>query len=158
MKCADISPTEEIFIHEAEDGTQTVYAVERLYQHALAHPLGQKVRMPVEAHHAQYLVEHRGIERDQIEALMGHADWLAKPILFIEREGQHENSHILVDGTHRYVLFFHLGLPEILAIIVPEAVARAFVVEDSPTLTREQLYSPPQMAAIRALLDRRGQV
>lgn len=131
MKANELDLREEIFTHvDDATGQQVNYAVGPLYALCMQpdSPV-EKVKIAVEAVHAQYCWERRGVEPERIQALMEHPDWLTKPILFVITP---DGGNLLIDGTHRYVAFYALKAPEILAYLVPWELAKPYVVEDLP--------------------------
>jgi hypothetical protein len=146
LKLKDTSPTDEIFTHiDDTDGHQTTYAVTALVAHLVAWP---KVTVPVEKQHADYCVAYRGVEQARLLRLRESIQATQRPIVFIEMP---DDTHLLVDGTHRYVLYYLLGIPRIPAYMVPWDVAKEFIIEDIPQTTVEQLMQPSNLVEIRAL-------
>jgi hypothetical protein len=147
MKMIDVDPFDELFTH-AEDATglQTTYNVTRLYA-AIAGVL-EEFKIPVEEEHASYCVEKRGVEQDRIQVLYEHPEYLKKPIVFINLP---DGTHLLVDGTHRYVVFHMAKAQWIPAYIVPWTVAAPFVVEDVAQTTEADLMQWSGISVIRKL-------
>ena len=151
MTVKEVNPFDELFTHVESDGAQSTYNVTRLYEHAVAHATEiAKVMVPVDAEHAQYCVEQRGVEPDRIAVLVEHPEYLKKPVLFIAMP---DGSHLLADGTHRYVVFFAANCPMIPAYIVPWSMAAPFKVEDMPTTPEDELM---KWSAISVLRELRG--
>lgn len=131
MKTAELGLFEECFTHIAEDGKQTTYASARLFKWCTEHPEQSKPWLqilPVEAHHAHFCFNERGVERHRLMRLLEHPDRLATPLLFVEMP---DGSMLLLDGTHRYVTLFGLKKTETTAYFVPYAAAQPFIVEDA---------------------------
>jgi hypothetical protein len=154
MKMTEMDLFDEVFTHVSEvDGAQTSYNVTALYAHIIAHELDPailKVTVPVDAEHAQYCVEHRGVEQDRLKVLLDHPEYLKKPAIFIAMA---DGSHLLVDGTHRYVMYYYAKLPNIPAYIVPEAMASPFVIEDLPAMPEDILMEWSGLSLLRKLRE-----
>ena len=149
MKLTDLGVFDEIFTHiDDVDGHQTSWAVNALYEYAVK--TGQQYLVPVEKHHADYCVENRGVERERIAQLTANVEWLKKPILFVNLP----DASLLVDGTHRYVTHHLLGVPQILAYMVPFEEAKVFIIEDAPQTTEEKLMRHSHLVELRALAQR----
>lgn len=137
MKLADLSPYDEFFTHISDDGTntQTTYAVSAITKNLeqLGWPV---VLIPVEQHHAMYCLQHRGVEERRLKRLR-EVD-LDRPIIFVH---QLDGTHLLIDGTHRYVKAFMTGRTEIRAHIVHVSLVAPFIVEDAPKMTEDQLFN-----------------
>lgn len=152
MKLCDVHSLDEIFTH-IDDATrvQTSWNATQLFAYAVEAKL-PVYALVVDAEHAEYCMKQRGFEPERIGPLLGNAAWLAKPILFVRFEN---HDHLLVDGTHRYVIFHKvLQSPDILAYIVPEADARPFCIDDMPQTTEEALMSPSMLPELRRLFPR----
>lgn len=148
MKVSEVGLLDECFTHIAEDGKQTSYAVTKLVEYLAAHNW-EKVVVPVEEFHAAYCVNNRGVEPDRIARLLQCVPALVRPIVFIHMP---DNSHLLVDGTHRYVALFGLNRKEIFAHMVPWDVAKDFILEDIPNTTPERLMQHSHLSQLRELL------
>jgi hypothetical protein len=148
MKATELGLTDEVFTHISdEDGRQTTYAVTALIKRCQQGDI-PKAKVPVEAAHAQYCVERRGVEKERLQALFAHPAWLTQPMLFIEMP---DGSHLLVDGTHRYTLAFAVGVPELIAYMIPWSVAKEFIVEDAPQTTEDDLMQHSHLTLLRKL-------
>jgi ParB-like chromosome segregation protein Spo0J len=149
MKMDQVGLLDETFTHIGEDAarTQTTYAVTALRKRIIEGGPGiVKTRVPVEQEHADYCVMRRGVEQERLERLLLSPDALAAPIIFIASP---DGSHLLVDGTHRYVCFFGLGLPQILAYVVDAAVAADYIIEDIPQMPEDVVMAPSGLAMLR---------
>lgn len=153
MKLHEMGLLDEVFTHIGEDaaGTQTSYNVTALYRHIQAHlDEVQLVSVPVDEEHAKYCLEKRGVEQDRVKVLVEHPEYLKKPILFIHFE---DDSHLLVDGTHRYVVYWWAKAKNIPAYIVPWAVAAPFVIENAPQTTEDELMAWSGISLLRKVLE-----
>lgn len=135
MKVAELGLFEQCFTHIDDDtGKATTWAAERLAQYCRELPTDQReaitYRVPVDEEHARYCIENRGVEDHRMRRLLdpsNRATHLLRPILFVKMP---DDTHLLVDGTHRYVALFTLGAPHVLAYIVSYDVAKPYIVED----------------------------
>lgn len=153
MKLHEMGLLDEVFTHIGEDDakTQTSYNVTALTRYIEAHPDEvRKVSVPVDAEHAQYCLAQRGVEQDRIKVLIEHPEYLKKPIMFIRFE---DDSHLLVDGTHRYVVYWWAKGQNIPAYIVPWAVAAPFVIENAPQTTEDELMAWSGISLLRKVLE-----
>lgn len=150
MKFTQVHPFDELFTHVADDdGQQTSYNVSALYTHITAHPSEvTKTTVQVDEEHARYCIERRGVEKDRIAVLMNHVEYLKKPVVFVVLP---DESYLLVDGTHRYVVYFAAKALQIPAYIVPWAVAAPFVVEDMPRTPEDELMAWSGLTVMRQL-------
>jgi hypothetical protein len=152
MKVAETGMFDEIFTHE-EDGQQTHYNASKLFEYCEREKLPVEP-VPVEEHHARFMITNRGAEDVRIRALLARPEWLSKPILFVLIG----DEYLLVDGTHRYVAHhilaqhYEMSYAAILAYKVPIEQARAFIVEDMPQFPKEVLESYSHIAELRAVL------
>lgn len=160
MKQTEVALLDEVFTHvNDDDGAQTSYNVTALYRHltdrwdevALAGV--EKVVVPVDEDHGQYCMERRGVEQDRIAVLVQHPEYLTKPILFVAMP---DGSHLLVDGTHRYVIWWmtsrDTGKPlSIPSYIIPLAVAAPFIIEDMPQTDEDELMRWSGLTVLRQL-------
>lgn len=151
MKVTDLeSLFDECFTHiDDATGVQTTYAVTALYKHVSTHEdQVEKWSIPVEEYHAKYCIEKRGVEKDRIQILIDNVDYLKKPILMIAMP---DGSHLLVDGTHRYVCYWMLKVSNIPAYMVPWAVAQPFIIEDAPQMDEDRVMEWSGLSVIRQL-------
>ena len=153
MKLTEMNLFDEVFTHVDDvSGKQTSYNVTALYTHVSEHEdQVEKWRLPVEEHHAKYCITNRGVERDRIDVLMQKPEYLAKPILMVAMS---DGSHLLVDGTHRYVTFWMLKVPEIPAYMIPWAVAEPFVIEGVPDCDETKLMEWSGLSVLRQLQEK----
>jgi hypothetical protein len=154
MKTAAVHPLDELFTHVQDDaaGTQTTYNVTQLYEHLVAHPTDAVlVSVPLDDEHGQYCLTQRGVEQDRLAVLAQHPEYLKKPLVFV---AMGDGSHLLVDGTHRYVIRWLLKGQFVPAYIVPMAVAAPFIVEDLPESSPEELMAWSGISLIRQLTQK----
>lgn len=146
MKSEDVSLLDEVFTHiDEHDRHQTSWNSTALFKRCQVGdiPLG---RVPVDKEHAEFCVEHRGVEQDRIEVLVANVEYLKKPILFVEMP---DGSHLLVDGTHRYVVYYAMKLPTIACYMIPYAIAKDFIIEGLPQTTEERLMAYSHLTEFR---------
>ena len=139
MKVTECAPFDELFTHFDEQGVQTDWNATKLYEWITS--LGEaadkwKFAVPVEEQHATFCVQERGVEEHRLARLFEHPDRLKKPIVFVEME---DGTHLLVDGTHRYVAYFALKAPTIPSYIVPFQFAKPFIVDGMPAVDEQRL-------------------
>jgi len=154
MKLDDMHLLDECFTHIPDDGGPHVtYNVTKLVTHIEAHrDQVQLVSVPVDEEHARYCLENRGIEQDRIRILLAHPDYLKQPVVFLHKA--EEDSHLLVDGSHRYVIYWHLKMSIIPAYIVPWEMAQPFIIEDAPQTDEKVIMSWSGLSALRQFRDR----
>lgn len=150
MKMVEVHPFDELFTHvDDTSGQQTSYNVTQLFQYVEAHEDEvEKVTVPVDEEHATYCMQQRGVELDRIKVLLGNPEYVKKPVLFIALP---DGSHLLADGTHRYVVLFAAKVPMIPAYIVPWKIAAPYVVEDMPQTDEEALMAWSGISLLRQL-------
>jgi hypothetical protein len=130
------------FTHFSEkDQTQTVYDVTRLLA-AIADGTVPVTRTKVQLDPilAVFLVQHRGVERHRIDRLMETDPETWEPIVFCM---QADETGLLVDGTHRYVVAL---LKE--TWVIPQAVIVAYpdwrpYTVDAPRWDPDSVMSTP---------------
>ena len=153
MKVADLeSVWDECFTHvDDTTGVQTTYAVKMLFDHISTHEdQVEKWSIPVEEHHAKYCIKNRGVEQDRLKILMGNVEYLKKPIVMLAMP---DGSHLLVDGTHRYVCYWMLKVPSIPAYMVPFDVAKPFIIEDAPQMEEDALMEWSGLSVLRQIIE-----
>jgi hypothetical protein len=124
---------EVIFTHIADDGTQTMFAVERMVKWC-ADTRQRIYETPVDVDFAKFCLERRGIEQHRLNRLT--ALDLIVPVLYCEWP---DGSHLLVDGHHRYVLAARLGRKTIRGHVLKERQWRPFVVEGAAPVSQAAL-------------------
>jgi hypothetical protein len=117
----DIGPTEQLFTHQDEDGTLTTYAASRLAAFCEMHVPRSRVAIEPEA--AALFNAVRGVEPHRLQRL-GTRELLT-PLVFVHLP---DGTHLLVDGTHRYVRLAQLGVPDAPAYLVSWEAAQPFLV------------------------------
>jgi hypothetical protein len=147
MRMSDVGLMDECFTHIGNDGHQTSWASSALYRFCVANPdkvaLGPVV---VDEEHAAHCVEQRGVEQERLDVLTANPEYLKKPILFVHLP---DDTHLLVDGTHRYVVYFALSMEMILAYMVEWEHAKAFIIEDMPQTSVETIMGPSMLTPLR---------
>ena len=132
----EIGIREEIFTHIPDDGgPQITYAVTRMMLHCGLPDSGvEKFIVPVDEEHAKYCLAQRGVEQHRLDRLA--EPWLWLPLLFI---AQPDSSHLLADGTHRYVRLWQMGVKETAAFMMTWDQAQPFIVEGVPQMDPTEL-------------------
>jgi|PlaIllAssembly_1097288.scaffolds.fasta_scaffold54853_6 hypothetical protein len=135
-----IPATDQVFSWNAPEGGPTLhFAATRLY-YAAASLLPVRSVL-VEATFVRYCVRERGVEPSRLATCREYirANW-CEPVLFCHFEN--DNSHLLIDGTHRYVASFIEGRTYIPAYTVPEPMWREFLI-DLPSQSRDEILGVP---------------
>ncbi len=146
MLTAEVQLTDELFTHmDDADGAQTTWNSTRVYEWATANnwPV---IRVAVDEDHARYCFEKRGFEDARIPDLLSNPDYMLKPILFIALP---DGSHLLIDGTHRYVLYYKFNQASIPAMIIPLDQVQEYIVTDVPQISEAELMAPSMLPEIR---------
>jgi hypothetical protein len=146
MKVSEVGLLDQVFTHINDvTGAQTDWAADamnRALEAMGAEADKWKCKIPVEQHHAEYCIANRGPEEYRIQRLMRSPADLTRPILFVELpETNGPDSHLLVDGTHRYIIFYSVGAEWIPAFIVPYDWAKQFIIEDAPKVDNDKLMT-----------------
>jgi hypothetical protein len=133
--------TDEVFSWNDPDGGPTLhFAVTRLFA-AVAYTFPLK-RVPIEREFATYCVHQRGVESARLAYWRKRVESVdCPPLLFCHFEK--DDSHLLVDGTHRYVAAYLKQVDSLLAFIVPEKVWRQYLIIDLPSESDEKILSTP---------------
>ena len=156
MKMVDVDPTGDIFTAVNPDGTTTVYAVSALNAWIDANSETcepYKFGIPVEEYHIAGWIADKSIEVDRCDALMReeNSTHLIRPIVFVERPDG--DGVVLLDGRHRYAVWFALKAPMIPGFVLPWEIGRQFIVEDFPQVPTEVVFGNSRLVEIRALLN-----
>lgn len=136
MHWTELNMREKIFTHISDDWGEIVFAVNRLKKAVIGELNAERlswVCIAIEPSLAKYIFKFNGIEGHRLTRISEFN--LDEPLLFCDKEGK----QILVDGNHRYVRRYQLGKREALAVIVPEALWKDFVVTGLPEGTPEEL-------------------
>lgn len=147
MKISEVGLTDEVFTH-LDDGHQTVYAVTALNRRCLEGGPGiDKLLVQVDEEHAKFCMESRGVEQDRIAELLKNVDYLKQRVIFVAMP---DGSHLLVDGTHRYVTYYSLNLPNIPAFMVSWEIAKEFIIDGMEP--REDLMQHSHLTLLRKVM------
>lgn len=132
--------SETIFTHyDDKTGKETVFAAGSLTNNVKQKILTGEleiVKIPIDAEFAEWCLTHRGIETHRLDRL--NPEHLLDPMIFLT---QNDKSHLLVDGNHRYVRHWQLGILEGLAVIVPKRVWRNFIITGLPKGSEHELLN-----------------
>lgn len=115
--------TDEVFTHRAEDGKQITWnisAIWRVYDRLCTKDEVEIVEVPVDPEFAEWAFTNRGAEQHRIDRL--NDDVLSVPILF--KHDPRDDTHLMIDGTHRYIYSARTGKEWIRAVIVHPSVLR----------------------------------
>ena len=146
MLSTDVKFTDELFTHQDDEtGVQTSWNATRVYEWAVSRnwPV---TRVAVDEEHARYCFEKRGFEEERIPDILADPARLKKPIVFVANP---DGTHLLIDGTHRYVLYFKFQQESIPAYIVPLDQIEQFIVTDIPQMTEEELMRRSMLPEVR---------
>lgn len=136
MRWQDLPLSAILFTHfEEATGEQTDIAVSEIEKNIEYFQL-EEVLIPIIPAHAELCLAIRGIEDHRLKRLMQHAVQtmgrahpLFSPIMLAEWPG---GTHLIIDGSHRYVAAYKLGYKLILAKAAPQALWRHFQVKGLP--------------------------
>lgn len=128
------TPPEVLFAHLDEDTHRPlVLAVERLVKHLQATRTDHTL-VPISNDFAKLCFEKRGVEAHRLERLKDET--ITEPVVFIHMR---DGSHLLVDGTHRYVATAIKRMLFIQAYLVERPEWMRFRVFGHPPLTDKAL-------------------
>lgn len=128
IKMRDIDPFEAVFTHIGEDKTSVLCVASQRLVAAPEFLELEIVRTPVDREFGRWAMENRGIEEHRLERITVAAI-MTSPIAYIHMP---DHTHLLVDGSHRYVKASMLGFQTILARVVPEEIWRKYEIEPMP--------------------------
>lgn len=136
-----LGPLDEVFSwNETDNGPTLHFAATLLRREGIADL--PTVVVPIDREFAMFCVQRRGVEAHRVERwgkwFLRNGAAKAPPLLFCHMEA--DQSHLLVDGTHRYVAAALCVLPELPAVVVPEAVWRRYLV-DLPQETTQDILT-----------------
>lgn len=127
-----------IFSHVDDDtGAQTHFAI----THALAwikehESEVETLLVGVEQDTAQMIFTSRGIEDHRLAKLLRGPVDNFPPVLFVLMP---DDTHLLIDGSHRYVAASMLKADGLLGFVLTWEQAQQFVIEGLPEMTKEQV-------------------
>lgn len=123
-----------VFSHVDDDtGAQTHYAI----THALAwikehEGEVEKATIDVEAEAAIMIINCRGLEAHRFDPLLSVDN--PDPVLFVAMP---DDSHLLIDGSHRYAAAWAREAPTLRAYILTWEQAQNFIIEGLPIMPKE---------------------
>src|SRR4249919_3066469 len=124
--------TDVIFTHiDDKTNKHYHYAISRIrpqLANGLMKGWAKPTKVPVEEEVAKFCITNRGVELHRIMKLLP-AKLPYEPIIFAEMG---DGTHLLLDGTHRYVVSALRKLPDILAIIINNKHRKRFLIKDFP--------------------------
>lgn len=131
---ADCGPGEEIYHwRNWDNGDQWVVAVTKLRDW-----LKSSTRVPVSSvalrpEWIEHIANHGGCEPDHLEKLM---PWhTSEPAILLAGP---KGTYTVVDGNHRLLKRFMMGLLDAPAYLVPRSIWRRFEIVDAPKVSKEQ--------------------
>lgn len=118
---------EQVFTHEAIDGTIRHFAVERLFNYMKG--IGREVvSVQLEQDFVSTILERRGVEARRIERM--RPEHLDIPVLYLKDVTP--GTHLLADGHHRYLIHARIGSDWVPAYIAEPKLWQRFMVEGIP--------------------------
>jgi len=122
-----ISKTEQVFTHQAEDGTIRHFAVERLFNYMKG--VGREVySIWLEPAYVNTIFLKRGVETHRLNRIT--REIMEIPVLYLE--GVSPGTHLLADGNHRYVARARAGFTDLPAYVAEPKLWKRFMVEGIP--------------------------
>jgi hypothetical protein len=138
IDCMTLHPLTVLFSHYDDDThEQTHFSI----THMDAWILGphnaevERVSAPIDPDAAQMIAECRGIEQHRLDPLLSCPLPFA-PVYFVTMPC---GTHLLVDGSHRYVASHMRKQESIRAYVLTWAQAQQFIVTGIPDMTKEQV-------------------
>lgn len=124
----DCHPGDEIFTWEDPDkGTFLNFNIMAMYKFAMDNEHIERVKCPIEASHAEFVLKNHGLEQPRLDRLK--APYIDIPILIVTHD---DGTHTVIDGNHRFVKRHHLGLTDINAFIFKLGEWEPFLVTNMP--------------------------
>jgi hypothetical protein len=115
-----IDYTKQVFSHLDDDGVQRHFDINKLYRIAAANPTSfPKLAMPITDQQAAHIMRYNGIEQSRVRAITPKR--AIEPGLVLQLD---DNTHILLDGNHRYVKRYSMGRSHMRFYVFTEAEAR----------------------------------
>ena len=136
IHCSTLRWDEVIFSHIDEDtGAQTHYAISTMLAWIKAHESEvDKLRAVIDPEAAAMVEQCRGIEQHRLIPLLKVPD--PDPVIFIEMQ---DSTHLLVDGSHRFVAMWKQGKPDLRAYMLTHEQAQQFVIDGIPHMPPEKV-------------------
>jgi hypothetical protein len=127
MKMRDV--THPVLFHHWQDGVQTHFASGMMETDERILAI-EPVLIPVTMEDAQMMIRERGVETHRLARLLPTPVMQYPPILvaFLPQD----QSHLIVDGAHRYCAAAQKKAEHILGRIIPRRIWKHFVIEDFP--------------------------
>lgn len=139
VQLSDLTVTDEVFTHVCPiDGTSTTYSVRALQRIISEATDGvMKAMVPVDQPFAEFCQENRGASIKKAKAMPPEV--LAVPVIFVFLPK--DQTHLLVDGHHRYIRAAADDSVFIEAFIVDAPVWEPAVVTDMPQFSDAEVKS-----------------
>lgn len=143
----DMRPREGIFTHVHADGSNIHIASNRVHDWVQRHKATLPTAfLPVEPRLARSFVTDNIVSLDRVRVLASRIH--AKPLtpVIMAKDGTFTNGRpdvYFLDGHHRYVLYYMLKCPAILAYCLEVDQWKPFQVLGLPPTTRERLKAEP---------------
>jgi REP element-mobilizing transposase RayT len=110
----------EIIFSYIKNGNVFCIAIERLVKHCKENNF-EIVEIEIEPEYAQILINNKTVDQKYMNSLT--LEKLDEPCTYIKYE---EKTYLLVDGNHRYVRCWQLGLKTVKSYYVPTEVWKEF--------------------------------
>lgn len=137
IHCSTLAPDEVIFSHYDDDThAQTHFAISQMENWIIAHNVEvDRGLVPVDADAAEMIAACCGIEQHRLAPLLT-CPLPFHPVLFVTMP---DETHLLVDGSHRFVASHRRGESDIRAYILTWEQAQRFIITGLPSMTKEQV-------------------
>ena len=134
IHCSTLPWDTVIFSHVDEDtGEQTHYAITHMLAWIKEHASEvERLRVVIESETAAMVEQYRGIEQHRLIPLLSVPD--PDPVVLIHLA---DDSHLLVDGSHRFVAMWKQGKPDLRAYVLTWEQAQNFVIVGIPIMPKE---------------------
>ena len=133
---SQLPPYEQVFAHEDPDtGVVSHYAATSAMAWAKEHE--EVFMVDITKDHYDVLINHRGVEAHRVKRLtrqLRRDGGFLDPMVFFTMD---DGTHLLVDGTHRYVAYFRCSYKQALAYVLRNEAVNRFKVLGFESLPKE---------------------
>lgn len=127
-----LAPDTVIFSHHDDDtGAQTHFAVSLILSW-IKETKPEPWQVPIETQAAEMIRACRGLEQHRLNPLLAVEN--PDPVIFVHMP---DDTHLLIDGSHRYVAMHAQGKQWISAYIFEFCEITPFLIEGIPTMPKE---------------------
>lgn len=128
LRMKDCHPLDEIFSHVDEEGVERHFNATKMREWALLHLNNvELLTVPIDPSYISFIVHARGVEDGKINRM--REPYLSQPVLGVHFP---DGSTLTVDGHHRLVKRFMLGMPLYDIIRFPLGTWERFLVHMTP--------------------------